>query len=37
LRDPRQEGKHEANLQAEDNIENDTELCRHVEMVNSKS
>ena len=29
LRDPRQEGEHQANLQAEDNIKNDAQLCRH--------
>ena len=29
LRDPRQEGKDKANLQAEDDIKNDTQLCRH--------
>jgi hypothetical protein len=37
LRDPRQEGKDKANLQAEDDIKNDTQLRRHVGIVNGKS
>src|ERR1044072_920169 len=36
LRNPRQERQKDADLQAENDIENDAELRRHIEPVNSK-